>query len=381
MLVKFSLLTTLAVLAGVIFGPTAPSVLGQGESPTPLSTFTLDLRSYGWESPWERQHEINLPSIVVDHKGRVVLGFTVQARSGLVTRSQPSVDFRILRFSPDGKVDSSLSLPTHEKAINSIYLSDTDQIIARANDSYLYLQGDDGNLQKGLWKTLCTQCGLMQSSTRRTLVLTVKGADPPLTIVRFSPQLALRRCGKFNYTQYVTDEFAYSHNWEPESGYFTYRWPLCDYEHRVEMQLPASDHYTALNDDTFVAYGFSKQKKYEELEVVSADGRAKFRPTMQRHELVGGRMPVKSNERGNVIAVDLLTVRGANRALDMDGHVTARRIAVYDIEAGRELVSIPVSPMPRHFEFDLSPDGHRLAILEDDMVKVFNVEGAPGSPR
>jgi hypothetical protein len=371
--VKLSLSIALAILAGIAFGLEAPPVLGQAEPLTPSPIFTLDLRSYGWEPPWERQHEINMPSIVVDHKGRVVLGFTAQARSGLVTRNQPSLDFRIMRFSPDGRVDSSLSLPTHEKGINSVYLSDTDQIIARANDSLQFLQADDGNLQKGAWKTLCARsCGVMQSPTRRTLVLTVKGADSPLTIVRFSEQLALRRCGSFNYTQYITDEFAYYHNWEPESGYFTHRWPLCQYERRVDVPLPARGRWAVLNDDTFVVY--SNDKKDEGMEVVSLDGHVKFRPTMQKHELASP--TIKTSERGNVIAADLVTIKGRNDTLDIAGHVTSHRIAVYEVEVGKQLASIPVAPQSRHFEFDLSPDGHRLAILEDDLVKVFNVEGA-----
>jgi hypothetical protein len=378
---RCTLLSLTAILAGSIFGQAIP--------PVPATAFVLDLRNYGWEAPEDRQHGVDKPSIAVDHEGRVVLGFTAQARRGLVTRSQPSLDFRIMRFSPDGKVDLSLSLPTQVKGRNSIYLSDRDQIIARANDSLQFLQADDGNLQKGVWKTLCAQsCRVSESPTRRTMVLTLRNADLPLAIVRFSPQLALRPCGKSarfiesnhediiqNYTQYITDEFAYFHNWEPESGYFTYRWPLCDYEHRVEMPLHAAGRWEVLNDDTFVLYPYSKRRGDEEMEVISADGHVKFHPTMQEHESAGTIWtPIKSSEYGNLIAVDLLTIRGRNRTLDLSGHVTARRIAVYDIEAAKQIASILVNPKHRyHFEFDLSPDGHRLAILEDDKVRVVDI--------
>jgi hypothetical protein len=375
------LLTVIVCLAGNVFGQAIP--------PVPSTAFTLDLRSYGWEAPEGRQHELNAPSIAVDHGGRIVLGFTVQARSGVVTRNQPSLDFRIMRFSPDGKVDLSLSLPTHVRGTNAIYLSDTDQIIARANDRLQFLQSDDGNLQKGEWKTLCPQsCRVLQSPTRRTLVLYARNSNTPLTIVRFSPELALRRCDEAhrligsndeaiqNDAQYITDEFAYFHNWEPESGYFTYRWPLCDYEHRVKIPLRARGRWAVLNDDTFVVYPYSNRKKDEEPDVISSDSHVKFHPTMQEHESAGTIWtPIKSSERGNLVAVDLLTIRGRNRTLDLSGHVTARRIAVYDIETGKQLASIPVNPRPRNFEFDLSPDGHRLAILEDDKVRVVDIEG------
>ena len=376
------LLSLTAILAGNIFGQAIP--------PVPGTAFVLDLRNYGWESPEGQQHGVDIPSIVVDHEGRVVLGFTAQARSGLVTRSQPSLDFHMMRFSPDGKVDLSLSLPTQVKVRNFIYLTDTDQIIARANDSLQLLQEDGGSLQKPEWKRLCEQCGVSQSPARRTLVLHLKNADPPLTILRFSPKPASRPCGKTarfveshedriqNYTQYITDEFAYFHGWEPQSGSFTYRWPLCDYEHRVEMPLHVAGRWAVLNDDTFVVYPYSKRRKDEEMEVIASDGHVKFHPAMQEHESAGTIWtPIKSSEHGNLIAVDLLTIRGRSRTLDLSGHVTARRIAVYDIEAGKQIASIPVNPKPRyHFEFDLSPDGHRLAILEDDKVRVVDIEVA-----
>jgi hypothetical protein len=296
-----------------------------------------------------------------------------------------------MRFSPDGRVDLSLSLPTHVKGRNGIYLSATDQIIARANDNLQFLQADDGNRQTLEWNTLCEQCGVSQSPSRRTLVLHVNKADPSLMILRFSPQPALRPCGKSgrfieshhedkiqNYTGYITDEFAYFDNWKPESGHYTYRWPLCDYEHRVEMPLHVVAIRAVLNDDTFVVYPYSKRRNDEEMEVISSDGHVKFHPTMQAHESAAHSIwtPIKISEHGNLIAVDLLTIRGRNQALDLSGHVTARRIAVYDIEAGTQIASIPVSPRPRyHFEFDLSPDGHRLAILEDDKVRVVDIKG------
>ena len=375
------LLTVPAMLAGIAFGWSIQAAPTEDRFPT-STAFTLDLHSYGWEVP-EGQHEVNTPSIVVDHVGRVVLGFTVRARKGLVTRGQPSLDFRIMRFSPGGQLDLTLLLPTHVNGINAIYLSDTDQIIARANDSLQLLQADYGNPQKEAWKTLCAQsCRVLQSPTRRTLILQAKNVDPPLTIVRFSPQLTLRRCGNSpedrfqTYAQYVTDEFAYYHGWEAESDYFTYRWPLCEYEHRVAKPLGAGGRWTVLNDDSFVMFPHSKRRKDEELVVVSSDGQVRLRPAMQEHELVG-RTSIKSSELGNVIAVDLLTVRGRSGALDLSGHVTDRRIAVYNIDAGKELASIPVNPRPHyHFEFGLSPDGHRVAILEDDKVRVVDVEAA-----
>jgi hypothetical protein len=378
---KFRLLVSLAVLAWL-------AVPSQCQPPNAIA-LTVNLRSYGWEPPDRR--EITRPSIAVDHLGRVLVGFTVRERNGLVTGNRPSLSLHIVRLSPDGKTDLSLSLPTNEGGRSGMYLSDSDQIIARANGSVQLLQEDDGARQKAVWKILApcaTRCTIEQSLTRHTLLLHAEDADPPLMLIHLSPQPELRRCGmahrltkspedEIQNIPQITDEFGYHREAESGKGSIAYRWPLCDYEHRIEMPMRIRGHWIVLNDNVFVDIN-SSRTGYEELEVTSSDGQVEFQPTMLKHEFPGSFWtPVRGSERGNEIAVDMLTVQGRNRTLDISGHVTARRIAVFDIEAKKEVASIPVNSKHRfRFEFDLSPDGRRLAILEDDTVKVVDLEEA-----
>jgi hypothetical protein len=346
------------------------------------STVVLNLGSYGWEAPGRR--EVSSPSIAVDHKGRILVGFTVRERAGLVTRRQPSLDFHIVRFSPDGKASLSLpSLPTNAAGRSGIYLSDTDQIIARANDSLELLQADDGDPQGGVWKILAPcmqQCLVEQSVTRHSLRLYTPSADPPLTLIRLSPQPVLKRCGKAeSLIESNDDRMQNDPRISDESAYSSldgdaYRWPLCDYEHRVKMPLRIGGTWLVLNDQFFVSDTYSSREEAWRLEVVSSDGKAKFRPDMAKHESVIASQPIRSSERGDRIAVHIATLRGGNRRLDISAHATARRIAVYDIEAAKEVASIPASVKHRYrFECALSPDGQRLAVLEDDIVRVVDL--------
>ena len=343
----------------------------------------FNLRSYGWEIPQRR--ETNRPSIAIDRNGRVVVGFTVGERKGLVTRSHPSLSFRVLRFQPDGKTDLSLSLPTNVSGRTGIYLSQDDRIIVRANDSLQLLTTDERTPEGVAWKILapCSRrCHVEQSASRQTLFLFSEDADPPLTIIRFSEQPVAKQCGKArktidsndsiqNYPQSITDEFAYFF------GEMEYRWPFCDYEHRFKMNLQLQGRVSAMSDNRFVVNTSSLRPAISDvdLKVVSLDGSVKFKVSLPKHESADSLwVPIRSSEQADTIAVDIFTMRGGNRALDLSGHLTARRIAVYDVIAGRELASIAVKPKHDYsFEFDLSPDGRRLAILEDDTARVVNL--------
>lgn len=346
-----------------------------------LTTATVDLRSYGWEAQGRKR--VVWPFITVDHEGRVVVSYATRVRTQLVTRDRPSLDLRVLRFSEDGKLDLSLSLPTNLAGNNSIYVLDSGQIIARANDSLQLYQEDTRT-----WKVLAQcgpQCSMQQSVTRRTLALR-NGYKAPLLVIRSSPVPRLQQCDKVpkssedpvrHYPSAITDEFAY-YSGSDGLEQFTYRWPFCDYEDREEMPLQPGGHWDVLNDHMFVLYPYDPHNKRRTVKVVFSDGRVVFELTNGEREHTGSLWnPTRSNERGSRIAIDIVTLRGGNRALDISGHPTARRIAVYDIELQKEVASIPVRSKyhdPFEFGFDLSPNGGRLAILEDGTLKVIDLD-------
>jgi hypothetical protein len=68
------------------------------------------------------------------------------------------------------------------------------------------------------------------------------------------------------------------------------------------------------------------------------------------------------------------TERGAHPRLDIGGQLVARRVLVLDA-IGKELASIPTeTPYHRDFNFSMSPDGHCLAILDEGVVTVVELQ-------
>jgi hypothetical protein len=352
----------------------------------------LNLRDYGWQSPDPiHPHETDTTtsrSIAIDHLGRILVGFPVRERGGLATRERPALSFKVVRFSPDGKVDLSLSLPANGWRNNSLYLSERDQVIVRANTDLQLLQSDSwqvGN-ENPRWTTILpcgSNCRVAQSPSRRTFL--IYDLDPSVAVIDTFRLPTVERCSKpHDETYLITDTYAYFTEQTRQLDLLTYRWPLCDYERRVEMPLHIRGRFTVLNDQLFIADADAfvtnathpDKDSNRTLIVMSLDNHVKFRQKMGSHELWDNFwVPIQISERGNRIAVDVITERGGSETLDISSHMTARRIAVYDINAGKELASIPVSPKHRYrYEFDLSPDGRRLAVLEDDTVRVVDLE-------
>jgi hypothetical protein len=108
-----------------------------------------------------------------------------------------------------------------------------------------------------------------------------------------------------------------------------------------------------------------------------SDGQVKFQRTMNEKDDVPQYYIgfwATSDERGDRFAFVVDTWRGGSRYLDTSGKLVARRIVVYD-EGGHELSSVPVSTNYQHdFDFSLSPDGHRLAILDEGVVTAFEIQ-------
>ncbi len=348
----------------------------------------IDLRTYGWQAPDQTQkhHPRVVPSVVVDHKGRVVIAYTVRSRTGLVTRDVPSLDLQILRFSPDGKLDLSLSLPTTLTGGTGLYLSDADQIMAKANGDLHWFEPGVPDEGKGNWKVLVDCHAQWQSHSRRTMLIYFPKSAPPLEVIHFGPRLETTRCGTAgpfgspqekiqNMPQSITDEFGYFHGLEAGRGFFTDRWPLCHYEQRVELPIRVVANLTAVNDDAFVAVVRATHNHHSDQEVFSSDGQVRFRTHLEKHETCDSfRNFPQASERGDFVAADIVTIRGENWTLDIGGQVVARRIAVYEVNAGKEVGSFPANPkFIYRSAFALSPDGRTVAVLEDGKLTVWSV--------
>jgi hypothetical protein len=374
----------------LLFG-TCSSVYAQFQT-AQIVKFKLEV--YGWQPLPQGQagqhgEHPGTPShlISIDHNNRVLVGFSAREDYSLATREHPGLSFHILRFTPEGKIDISLVLPTKDYFTNGLYLGADDQILARAND---LLQVLPRAIKPGhddvSWQPLApcpSDCYVGHSFSRRTTIL--RTSEKPFnfdnltyTVVDTSSSSpsVVQTCSRMAfYAEKITDKFAYWPNYDRDDAR-TVRFTFCDVDNYQELPWTGGGGFFPLNDDAFLLLSSDKDRRGV-VKLVGRDGQVRFQHTMREKDDVPQYYVgfwATSDERGDRFAFTVETWRGGSRFFDISGKLVARRIVVYD-EKGRELASVPVSTAyHRDFDFSLSPDGHRLAILDEGVVTVVDMQ-------
>jgi hypothetical protein len=349
-----------------------PYVYAQSQAP---KITKIKLADYGWQPVSARtdsfEHKI-LSNLWLDHQGRILVGFTVRENYELTTRERPGRTLHILRFTADGKQDLSLGLPTNNWYSNGFYLGPDDGIFALANDAFQWLSGGE-NDQNAAWQTLARcpagECYVNQSFSRQTLILRVGGRidRSTYTIVdaSSSPPRATKTCSQMASMK-ITDQFSYRTNYDRDDD-LTVRYPFCEVDHYEDFPMWGRGGGYILNDETLL------QVFPNGARLLGADGQTRFFKSMPKHDYIDY-FRIATDERLDRFALSVYTVRGEHPRLDIGGHLVARRVLVLDA-TGKELASIPTET---HYQMDtnfsLSPDGHRLAILDEGVVTVVDLE-------
>jgi hypothetical protein len=277
-------------------------VLAQAQPP---NIARVKLEDFGWQPAPKPQRGSELPGsrsnlVSVDHKGRVLVGFTTRENLSLATREHPGLSFHVLRFTSERKVDLNLLLPTNDYFTSGLYLGQNDQVIARGNDALQVLsEGNDARPEGATWRLLmpCSMnCWIFQSPSRRTLVVSEfkdtlgrssiwPTNNSTYTILDTSSELhVLRTCTKMVfYGQKLTDRFTYWFGTEG-SEHFARRFPICDVDHPEELSLGQVGITFPLSDDAFLSLGHEFENLRGVVELLASDGRVKFRREMPKHD-------------------------------------------------------------------------------------------------
>jgi hypothetical protein len=125
---------------------------------------------------------------------------------------------------------------------------------------------------------------------------------------------------------------------------------------------------TLYSDDGLV-YGCSK------LIAASTNGHVLMTDALRSGEEVSARRAVARGRRFVAVSLDTVEIK-KHFLTEQSSRVTARHITVYDLTLKKRALTVAVDPVRRlknDYDFALSPDGSKLAILNDRNVSVYAV--------
>ena len=111
--------------------------------------------------------------------------------------------------------------------------------------------------------------------------------------------------------------------------------------------------------------------------VASTDGRVLMTDSFPKGDTQSGKASVA--QEGEFVAVSLNSKEVKKHLLtEVNVRLTAMRVVVYDLALKKRAFAVDVDPLPKNdYDFALSPDGSKLAILNDRKVSVYSVPVQP----
>lgn len=346
-----------------------------------LHATRFDLKAYGWAAPEPAHFDEFDPQgpadlISIDHQNRIAVGFTTRASNALVTREHPALSFNVVRFDARGSADLSVKFPTNNWRRNSLYLTPQDSVVVRSNDGFYFvdsISSGQKDLDENSEKLPCeVGCHILQSPSRRTLLLLSAGPNGVERELDLSGTPSSKVCKAApRPTATITDTRSYfiRSGFVPgalQQKFDLESWPLCDGDSVSSVSVCIGGRISALNS------GKAAIRGTHAVAIVGYDGRCESIFKLGKHEGAG---TIRTDEDGDRFAVEISEYGGGNKAFDISGHRIARRIVVFNTDNGKQLATFSIAPIQKYFfDFTLDANGHRLAILIDNIVEVFNLE-------
>jgi len=126
-----------------------------------------------------------------------------------------------------------------------------------------------------------------------------------------------------------------------------------------------------LYSDKQLVYGCDK------FTATSTDGHVLMTDSFPTGDASSGKTTVAQAGRFVAISVDTTKVK-TNLLSEPSVRITATHIVVYDLVLKKRVLTVSVEPLPKNdYDFALSPDGSKLAILNDRNVSVCSVPVQP----
>lgn len=355
----------------------------------------INLREWGYKPHEPRTRDIPIrvtgPSniISIGENSEIAVGFVTHDRWGLASRELPPLSFNIVKFNKAGKFLSQSKLPTPSWGGNSVFYGANNEMLVRTGTKLLALSPsmkpvaemelpDTEDGYSVMW--------LIYPLPNRTAFLLGKYGPhrDSIALRRWDNLKVIKKCPAGNWLQGASDDSVLFMHPGNKSEYerlpntveaskicggpprFSYSWKYTDAN---------PDRATLIGDDNLLLAGLGSIIRFV------AHGKVQWEDKFnKKHDTVSPEVKISSDGRFAAIAVQRFI--GGSRLFDINAHLKAVRIIVYEISSGKNILEIPVEPTPAEatpsygFDFALSPAGDLLAVVSDGFLRIVPASSA-----
>lgn len=339
---------------------------------------SIKLGQFGYADPvltrsLRRRNTLLRHLIAFDSTGKLIVGYIVHERNGLVTRELPAYALHLIKIDPLIQTQiASATIATAALDRNAVLATAHNNILVKTSDSIELLSPD---LRVLASKKITSEQGFLWSlieSTDKNVLLVIEPIHDGTKVESLDPK-SLEQVTSCNYPLGTDQIKDVSENGDTASTDnrgsnrdIVIR-PLCGTTERAKT-LPGEGRYPFfLSPDKLLLSGFSR-----DLRVTSVQGDVLFEDKFGSHDIVDSY--AKASSVAGRFAVSVRTLTGGSNFLDIDSHLSKLKIVVYRLSSKEKCVEITMHQTPKYyFDFDFSPDGKTLAVFCDGLIQLYKI--------
>lgn len=361
----------------LISAPCDAFLFGQSKSTTSEPSTLIGLPQFGYVDPIvtsssQRRAAPFRHLMAFDSEGKIIVGYVVHERNGLVTRDLPALSLHVVKFDPlTQRQIASATIATADLNGNAILTTAHDNILVKTNDS---IELFSPVLQLMASKKVDSARGYLWSlieSTDKSILLVTEPISGGTKVESINPE-NLEQIASCNYplgTGQIKDvnkngDTASTNNRGSNRDVVIRQ--LCETTDRSLALRGEGRSPFFLTTDKLLLSGF-----YRDLQVKTLQGDILFEDRFGSNDIVDSY--AKTSSVSGIFAVSVRTLTGGSKFLDIDSHLAKLRIVVYRLGyKGKSEITLRQTPK-YYFDFDFSPDGKAIAVLCDGVIQIYKI--------
>lgn len=302
----------------------------------------------------------------------IAVAYLSHERTGLATREEPAYSLNLVMLGTAGEQTAKAAFATQTSANRGLYVGKSGKFLVFANGRLELLSTALKSEKRVILSEGAKPAITILPSVDRQTILTLNTA-PTGTLVDLWDANSLEKISSCTMQGSWPDSLIndvdaglVSDASSPETHQVAIG-RVCG-KHRVIYKWTGDPEFPAMISENAILLGGA----YSHFQIIREGEGIIKEEHFGKRDLVDSE--IRQSADGAFFAVAIKTFRGGSSFFDVSPHLSGLRIVVFSSQGLSKVADIRVPHIPKNrFDFSLSPQGSRIAILTDDYLQVFSL--------